>query len=291
MVDLVDKAFVDSLLVQSFEIDGVTDIYTDEEISYILKERDRLFLKFIEGKTPSEKGNDKWFVLTAGGPGAGKTHLVESLIEQKDALLSNCIYVDPDETIMRDMVRFKQDVASRNVEYAHTKWRLASQYIWNDLLNKAAERGYNIVNGTTATGPHVEAQYKNVKAAGYQIMTLAVYAPIDQRLKSAEVRYEVTGERHVPAADVLEKGRLFVEKVPLYLRYSDRVDFFFREDWNASACGAVRFQKNQGVVTLDDASAKKLYKSFNQEGGNLEALLSSVSSSVRKNKPVKKLRM
>mgnify|MGYP000170898873 CR=1 FL=1 len=230
---LLDPKIVESLLEKPIELNGKSFHYTNEELDHIKQEANRLFNEFTAGKTPRPE-NERRYFITAGGPGSGKSTLVEQLIEV-DPVMKNAVYVDPDETIMRNMPAFKKDVSKNGVEDAYSKWRWASQYIWHSIRNRAAQEGYDIINGTTATSDLVNLEYENVLKAGYKPVTIAVCASEQVRRESVQKRYDVTGERYVPEEDIKNKGAAFFDKIPLYIRYSSAVHFYHRDEMSKDA--------------------------------------------------------
>lgn len=268
MKHLIGPKIVDGLLEKTFEINGEKRSYTEDEVAFIKDETDRLFAEFTKGKNPTKKGNHRYF-LTAGDPGSGKSTLIERLIES-DPVLANAVYLDPDETIMRNMPIYQQDIDKMGVEDAYTKWRWASQYIWHSLRNRASEEGYDIINGTTATSDLVELEYQNVIGAGYKPITIAVCASEQVRRESIEKRYKETGERYVPEKDIRDKGSAFFQKIPLYLEYSNAVRFYFRSSLNQGAQLAVSVVGAQ--MTANRAIARDFYKELQANGVNVSVL-------------------
>ncbi len=246
-------------LLQGVPLDGTEKpvLYTLEERGVIQQELSRLFNTLSGGCVP--KQGCKTFTLTAGAPGAGKTTLLNRYQQNLGA-----VYADPDETVLKAMVPYLEDVSKTDIFTAYTKWRWASNYISTSLMNMAAERDLDIVHGITATGPAVSTLYENVRRAGYEIHTLIVGASEQVRLESARRRFEVEHSRATSPADLIEKGRLFYECLPVYFEKSDRLSVFWRDaaDHNSPVLAATA---EKGQVTIHNADALRAFNTDNNK--------------------------
>lgn len=227
--------------------------YAPQEHDLIHAEADRLYPLLSDHCTKPGTGS-KRLILTAGAPGAGKTVLLNQWVQARPADQRG-IYIDPDETILKAMIPYQEDLASGDpvlgtLSGAYGKWRAASNYIAGTLINRACADGYDIVYGTTATSPSIKTFYENAKAAGYETTTLIVAAPEDVRRDSVRIRYELERDRFTPVADVVAKGRMFYERLPLYFDLSDHFQLYWRDQVNlAPKCFA---WGSQGRFWIDD---------------------------------------
>ena len=239
---IIDPKIVASYLDQPFMLEeawncatgasscaGESRTYSVQERDLIRAEADRLYAQLTEGGTLPTTPEGRQFVLTAGAPGAGKTTLLQSWLQAK-APMHHGVYVDPDETIMKEMDLYRQDInAHVSLETAYKKWRWASNYIAGTILNRACNDGHDIVYGTTATHPNTGQLYDNIKSSGYEISTLIVAAPADIRQASAQIRFEVEQSRFIPKDDVAAKGKMFYQRLPLYFEKSDHFHLYWRD--------------------------------------------------------------
>jgi predicted ABC-type ATPase len=230
---IIDPKIVESYLSQPFALTaGETKVYTGQEKNLIRAESVRLYAQLTDGCTrPAPESRQ--FVLTAGAPGAGKTTLLHAWLKA-NAPAHYGVYVDPDETIMKKMIPFQQDLASHDavlgtLEGAYRKWRWASNYVAGTILNRACNDGYNIVYGTTATHPNTGNLYSSIKNAGYESLTLIVAAPEDIRQASVRIRFEIENSRFIPEEDVTAKGKMFYQRLPLYFEKSDHFQLYWRD--------------------------------------------------------------
>lgn len=213
--------------------------YTDEEISYIREEAKRLFVQQTN-HLPRPSGQLRRFVLSAGAPGAGKTTLLEKLLET-DPAMQGLVFCDPDERALKLMDAYLKDVALYSktrseivaTALAYAKWRAASQWISNTMMNRACDEGYNILLGTTATSKFMPVLYGNARNAGYVSETFVVCAPQDVRFKSAFRRSVTEGAKYTTAKDIEEKGIEFYERLPDLLRDTDQLQLYWRNQVEA----------------------------------------------------------
>lgn len=228
--------------------------YSDEERAEIKRELLRLFNTFSAGCVPGKAA--KTFTLTAGAPGAGKTTFLNHYQKNLGA-----VYADPDETVLKAMRPYLEDVAKTDIFTAYTKWRWASNYISNRLMNMAAERDLDIVHGTTGTGPAMPILYCNVHNAGYAAHVLIVGASEDVRLESARRRFEIEQSRATSPADLIEKGTLFYQRLLVHFEHADRLSVFWRDAVDLAPVLAATAA--EGEITVYDADALAAFNADN----------------------------
>lgn len=210
--------------------------YKPDELAMIDSEVFRLYAEQAENCLKLIRGR-KEFTLSAGGPGAGKTMLLEHMVAN-DPSLQNVIFSDPDERALKLMKAYREDIekfgsGKIGLALAYTKWRWASNYISNTIMNRACEDGHDILLGTTATSPAVSILYDNAKREGYAIRTIMVTAADDVRTESARRRFEEEGTRYT--ADTVEKGVLFYQRMPTFFEKSDALSLYWRHAADQSA--------------------------------------------------------
>lgn len=233
--------------------DAADKFYSSDERLLVEAELDRLYKQLTQGCTAPQVR--KSFTLSAGAPGAGKSTLLEELL-LKDASLQNAVFSDPDERALKLMGVYKDDIQNfggdaLGLALSYTKWRWASNYISNSIMNRACADQFNVLLGTTATGAAVKFLYDNAHREGYEVTTLIVTAPEDVRVESARRRFEVEQTRFTN--DTAEKGHLFYERVPLYFERSNHFKLYWRDAVQGEAVLAATGQG--GVVSVHDQSA------------------------------------
>lgn len=222
--------------------------YSAAEMALINAEIERIYADLTKNAKPSDK---KTFYITTGGPGAGKTSLV-SAAQKGDGMLSRAIHIDPDEVIKSfapysNAIAQAGDTDSARVA-AYGKWRWASVYIANTMVNKLAADGFDIVLGTTGTSPAVGHIYDAAHRAGYGSVLLMCHANEETRLASVAKRFE-TERRFTPEADVKEKGnKLFPEVVALHLGKAHQAFIFWRGAVDSAPVLAAEYHGGQTVV-------------------------------------------
>lgn len=108
-----------------------------------------------------------------------------------------------------------------------------------------------------STNPSRWKIYENVRRAGYEIHILIVGASEQVRLESARRRFEVEHSHATSPADLIEKGRLFYERLPVYFEKSDRLSVFWRDAADHSTVLAATAEKGQ--VTIHNADALRAF--------------------------------
>ena len=201
------------------------------------------------------------YVAIAGGPGSSKSTILESYLHDHPGF----VYVDPDQRVLKFMINtYLQEMnvyaISRNSDYndllkrAYGKWRNASNYIANSILNDAYAERLAIAHGTTSTNKNMPLFYEKLKKQGYKIILLLCGSTDENRLQ--EINNRETKQCFVQAAseDVKKKERLFFENFPVYFKFADEIQLYWTD----------RF--SEGAVMVGDCSptfgCKKLHKNF-----------------------------
>ena len=231
--------------------------YTETEAAMADSEVYRLYKVQTENCLKLTRGQ-KEFTLSAGGPGAGKTQLLEQMVAN-DPALQNVVFSDPDERALKLMQAYKDDIekfggGKIGLALAYTKWRWASNYISNTIMNRACEDGYDVLLGTTATSPAVSILYDNAKRENYKVRTIMVTASADVRIESARRRFEEEGTRYT--ADTVEKGIMFYQRTPTYFEKSDAFSLYWRHAVDQSA--VLVADADHGDIKIHDRHALDL---------------------------------
>jgi predicted ABC-type ATPase len=229
--------------------------YKAHEKALIRAEAVRLYDEQISGNVEPGLAVRKAFKLSAGAPGAGKTKLFEALLRDEPPL-RGFLFVDPDEGALKLMDVYHRDIqkfggGSVGLALSYTKWRGASNYLSNTMMNRGCDEGRSILLSTTATGPMVAALYTNANKAGYESETLIVCAPEDVRYESVRRRWEEEGTRFTN--DAALKGELFYARLPTVMRLTDD----FRLYWRGQVEGppVMAASGKNGKITTHDKNA------------------------------------
>jgi hypothetical protein len=226
------------------------------------------------------------YLGTAGGPGSMKSTILESFMIEDSDTGQNFVYTDPDMRGLKFMVNtYIPDMGpyairknpSTYAKLAYEKWRGASNYIASTLLNEAYDKKFNIAHGTTGTAPAVTNLYKNLKTQGYKIILLLCDTPNKNREKSIKHREETQGFYQVTPADAVQKSATFYDRLPDYFRYADELFFYWTENYEEGSLKAARFDKNTGLIILNESAFQK-FKNRYEEVRKEKSILPSFDS-------------
>lgn len=236
-----------------------TELYTLEERKDLEDDTREIFEKILS-KNPTH-GN--WAVMTAGGPGAGKT---TKMRQELEAAGNNVAYICPDDVCLKSQTRtFLKDVEATGVSEEnvaerlslYNKWRPGSNAATHLILANLIREKYNFYFGTTSTGPATFRFCDFLKKQGYQIRFIHISAPDDVRwesLKERDKTFVQTTEQ-----DVREKGLLLPQRIAdTYLKYADLIDFYYRGGVREDAHLAARWVKGEGISIVDPEDYQKI---------------------------------
>lgn len=235
--------------------------YGAETLELIEKDRDVVSKALFYGKTPVENPE---YLATVGGVGASKSTILDRYYLMKDP---NYVLSDPDQGALVRMIytyipgksfgHFAMGVSVKKVlEGLYDKWRGASNYISNDILNKAYQGRYNIAHGTTSQGMPV-ASYQKLKENGYRIHLILCAAPDATRQSAVEHREKYHAIVQSTADDWLSKVDVIYKRLRDYFDHADQLDIFWTQDFEQGSILAAVFKK--GRLTVKD---KKAYEAF-----------------------------
>lgn len=199
-----------------------------------------------------------FYLATAGGPGSRKSTILERVIQQNPVYQAG-VKLDPD-WVLKFMAHTYQAQSlnalktGSNPNYleilkaAYETWRGASNYITLTLIEEVLQKKADLIHGTTSTGPHVEELFQKLKKEGYHITLLLCYCEDDLRKEAIEYRAREQRTYQSTPEDALAKGKLFVEKLPLYFKYADTLYLYWSDDLLADETRAAIFDKGQMTV-------------------------------------------
>jgi len=165
----------------------------------------------LDKVAPVAPGEQKIAIMTMGGPGSGKSAMMEGV--DKSAF----VHVDPD-AVREQLPEYREGIAaSYRGSSAQTHEEVS--YVSKQILARAIAEGKHVlIDGTGKNGPKFVQQIKDLKAAGYEVRVNMAHLTAAQALPRIEARAEKTG-RDVPrelvkaAYDKIPKNFQEVSKV------------------------------------------------------------------------------
>ncbi|MBX9702838.1 MAG: zeta toxin family protein, partial [Silvanigrellaceae bacterium] len=219
-------------------------------------------------KAPGERV----YVATAGGPGASKSTILESYLAHLPYGKSFA-YIDPDQRGLKFMINtYVSDI--NNYAYSmnphdnallkekYNKWRNASNYIANTLLNEAFKKKYAIAHGTTSSSPFMKDFYQTLKKKGYKITLLLCASSYENRLNAIKHREDVQKFVQATPEDVMNKVNLFYKNFPVYFDFADEIHMFWTDKFSEGSKEVALFAKNSKIKILDESDFEKFKNSY-----------------------------
>lgn len=239
--------------------------YDSSEKALIEKDLEIVRSVCFDGKS---KAGKPFYLATAGAPGACKTTTLEKFLDQHPKY-NKAVYLDPDPRALRFMVHtyYAQSLSplavTKKMNYidvikdAYIKWRSASNYITITLFEEAVAKGLSVAHGTTSTGVHIPQFYQNLKQHGYEIVLLLCSCPDQMRQEAVMHRNEVVGFYQSSAEDVVDKGKLFPQKMGHYFKHADKIYLY----WTGSLFAPERLAAiwHQGKLKVIDSGALRAF--------------------------------
>lgn len=214
------------------------ETYTDKETK--LLEKDLTVVRSI-CLDDTHNTDIRFYLATAGGPGARKTTILEKFIASHPEYQDG-VYLDPDPRTLKFMAHtyYAQSltplVISQTGDYnqviknAYDKWRAGSNYIVLNLFEEAVASGRSIIYGTTSTGAHIPNFFAKLKENGYQIVLLLCSCPDSLRQEAVEYRNQVVRFYQSSPEDALAKGKFFPQRMGAYFAYADLMYLYWSDD-------------------------------------------------------------
>jgi hypothetical protein len=182
-----------------------------------------------------------FYLASAGAPGARKSTILGRFV-QANPEYGQAVYLDPNHRALKFMAHTYQAQSLSAVQMAsslfylsvqqaaYEKWRAASNYITYTLLEEALEQRCDIVHDTTLTGSYVPEFLPKLKAAGYHTVLVLCYCEDSLRQDAVQYRHEEQRFYQSAPEEVLSKGKLFPEKMPLYFSTADALYLYWSND-------------------------------------------------------------
>lgn len=250
--------------------------YSEDEISLIKDDLENIRKLCFRNTTPATL-KERVYIATAGGPGAGKTTILEEHLRDKKQF----VYLDPDQRALKFMINtylqaftndkvneFKIHTRSdweKLLEKAYSKWRASSNYITQILLNEAFKNGYNIAHGTTSTSEHVAEIYQKLKENGYKISLLLIYSTDENRSNALQHRTKVQNFVQNTLEDSIKKGKLFAERLPVYFQYADEMNIYWIDHFLESQTLAATLKRGQSMTVHNAEAMKKFTDQYDKD--------------------------
>lgn len=237
------------------------DTYTEQEIALIEKDLKVVRSVCFDNVHNTEK---RFYVATAGGPGARKTTILEKFMNTHPEYQGG-VYLDPDPRTLKFMVHtyhaqsLNPLIISQAQNYdqvikeAYSKWRGGANYIVLNLFEEAVEAGHNVIYGTTSTGAHIPEFFAKLKENGFQIVLLLCSCPDNLRKEAVEYRNQVVRFYQSSPEDAVAKGKIFPQRMKDYFDYADVLYFYWSDDLFSSERLAGIWQN--GKLEIHDSEA------------------------------------
>lgn len=208
--------------------------YSLEEKQQLHQDIQEIWNRIIAQK-PEEK---RELLIILGAPGAGKTTWLEEQIKNKPVA-----YICPDSVCLQMSRTFQAEKTRKIKEIlekgepaqdsirqlyldCYNKWRPASNGAAHLLLAHAARQGWSICYGSAPTSETFCRICDFFKAQNYSIRFAHMTAPDKERWESITKRdqhFVQTTEK-----DVIKKRQGVACRLPDYLHYAKRIDFYYR---------------------------------------------------------------
>jgi hypothetical protein len=221
------------------------EVYTENESTNLHADINDIFQEILDKKPVQEK----WAIITAGAPGAGKTIKIEQDLEKNAFEGKNYAYICPDSVCLKKQKRTYQadvtdDKSPENHLKAYNKWRPGSNAATHLILGNLIRKNYAFYFGSTSSSPQTGKFFEFLKKQGYKIKLIHVSASDEIRWKSIQKRDE--GFVQTTVEDVSEKGLLLPQRInDTFLKYADEIEFYSRDDAENDAVLAARWLRNE----------------------------------------------
>lgn len=211
--------------------------YSEEEVQLLSKDLGVVRSVCLDGKENTET---RFYLATAGGPGARKTTILEKFVSIHPEYQGG-VYLDPDPRTLKFMVHtyyarsLSPLISSTTNNYdqviknAYEKWRSGSNYIVLSLLEESFAAGRSIIYGTTSTGGHIPSFFAKLKENNYEIVLLLCSCSDDVRYNAVDYRNRVVRFYQSSPEDAVGKGTLFPQRMSSYFAYADQMYFYWSD--------------------------------------------------------------
>lgn len=242
-------------------LEGHLKNYSDNEKRLIAKD-----LKIVEQVCFDDvtlhggAAKEKVYVATAGAPGARKSTILERFLAAEGQCYAPFVYLDPDQRALKFMAHTYQAlslnaaVTAQEQDFtvtqknAYEKWRAASNYITLVLLERALQSNFNIVHGTTSTGPLAPVVVEGCKKQGYKIIFLVCSS--EDSFRQEAISYRNTEQKFYQSTpeDAVQKGLAFPQRMNFFFEKGDEIHLYWSDSLTASEQLAAVFKEGKKEI-------------------------------------------
>lgn len=253
---LVSCGADETTLIPTDFVETFLQNYSDKEKPLIRADHQHIENVAFSGKKPEPQGK-RIYLATVGAPGSCKSTILETYMASHPDETGSCVYVDPDQRTLKFMTStYWQSMTCYEIstsptyqecaKNAYNKWRGASNYIANSILNKAYREGFSIAHGTTSQCPEVGENYKKLKSKGYKITLLVCMSEAGNRLQAVKQREEKQGFVQSTPKDFVEKEKSIMKNFPIYFEHADVVHIYWVDKFNKAPLEVGAYSKEGG---------------------------------------------
>lgn len=204
---------------------GLLDKYDASDLKRILED-----FRELKSSTFANADKTKRYVVTAGGPDAGKSTYFEKYLDGQETKFA---YIDPDRSCLLHMKHTylaDRESNERSPQEAYTHWREASNLLANVFLAYALDQGYAVAHGSTMADPRSLTAMEMIGGGyGYTRTLLHFTCELELRKASEKNRRE-NGVVQCTDEDLVNKGNQFHERLEGYLKQTEDIIFLYRTD-------------------------------------------------------------
>ena len=283
--DIKDHKEIKSLVPAKI-IDGFLKDYGPDDREAIAKDLAKIEGIFLSNEKPVAPGMQPIYIATVGGPGASKSTILNNIVKDLKGKNKEFKYVfsDPDQGALIFMDTYAQSVNGSKdkavLQEAYLKWRAASNYISNSLLNRAFDGRFNIVHGATSQGTPLSF-YKDLKEKGYKIYLIFCASTDDNRVKAIENRETVQYLVQSTPEDARNKADTIYRRFQDYFDVADQVDIYWTDVFAQGSTLAATFENKKLTIQDQDAFAR-----FERDYNERRAKLNGVEDESVKRVPI-----
>jgi len=256
-------------LVPQDIVDAHRKDYSQKEMRSLNRDLKNIRETCFDEKTPAKE--QPVYVATAGAPGACKSTILETYLHDKQ----NIVYVDPDQRALCFMINtYYQTLTCYNISQAkspqdllkdsYNKWREASNYVSNTLLNESYSGGYNIAHGATSTSSAIKFLYQGLKRKNYKIVLLLCGASDRTRVATCRHRFLTQGFLQESSQDLINKGTMFSERLATYFEYADEIYVYWTDDFLKGSTLAATYTKDGGLIVCNQKTLDCFVKKYGE---------------------------
>ncbi len=238
-------------LVPNELVQGYLKTYSPDEIEKINMDYANIRdLCFSQAKKDQKK---LIYVGTAGGIGAGRSKILERYLRGRLGF----VHIDPDQRGLKFMINtytqyidnylISESLTYQRLKEAYAKWRDASDYIVNKILNEAYDKNFAIAYVTTSSIKGIDQFFGKLKNRNYKIILLLCGSSEENRLKAMEYKEKHQYFVQATPEELITKGRRFFDNFPAYFQLADEIQFYWTEDFFKGGVKVGDYSRKNGL--------------------------------------------